>query len=86
MSYCTTKLGFSKLPRGLNWKSILGAGMLGGIGFTMSIFITLLAYNNIHIIDNSKIAILMSSAIAGVIGLLFLTQVLPKPKLHKRQV
>jgi NhaA family Na+:H+ antiporter len=46
--------------------------MLGGIGFTMSIFITLLAFDDTKIIDNSKIAILIASTISGIIGFVWL--------------
>jgi NhaA family Na+:H+ antiporter len=56
----------------MNWKSVLGVGFLGGIGFTMSIFITLLAFDNPVIINNTKLIIVLSSLIAGVIGFLFL--------------
>jgi NhaA family Na+:H+ antiporter len=68
-------VGICALPSDIKWSSILGAGMLGGIGFTMSIFITLLAFADATIIDNSKIAILIASTISGAIGYtwLFLT-------------
>ena len=56
----------------MKWKNIIGAGFLGGIGFTMSIFITLLAFDNADIVNNSKIAILSASLIAGTIGFIFL--------------
>ena len=61
-------LGFCELPKDLNWKNILGAGFLGGIGFTMSIFITLLAFSDSELIVSSKIAIVIASTIAAVIG------------------
>ena len=66
--FLATKLGLCKLPEDLSWKSILGVGFLAGIGFTMSIFITLLAFEDQTIINNSKFIILISSLIAGVIG------------------
>ncbi len=62
----------------LKWKHIIGAGMLAGIGFTMSIFITLLAYDQSSEINQSKIAILISSLIAGVIGFTWLNFVSKK--------
>lgn len=65
-------LGICALPSDLKWKNILGAGMLGGIGFTMSIFITLLAFSDAVIIDHSKIAILLGSLISGILGYLWL--------------
>ena len=70
--------GICKLPQDVNWKSIFGVGLLGGIGFTMSIFVTLLAYDNELIINNSKLIILISSLIAGILGLITLNMVLKK--------
>ena len=65
--------GVSSLPKALNWKHIFGAGILGGIGFTMSIFITNLAYTgNTPMIDASKMAILLASLLAGGLGILWL--------------
>jgi NhaA family Na+:H+ antiporter len=75
-SFIAVGLGLSTIPTGLNWKNILGAGILGGIGFTMSIFITLLAFDNIEFINSSKIAILIASFIAGTIGYFWLKRTL----------
>ena len=63
------KLGWGKLPKGTTWKHIFGAGLLGGIGFTMSIFISNLAFTDTAFIQNSKIAILMASLMATAFGL-----------------
>lgn len=71
-SYLSVKLKFSKLPSDLNWSKIIGVGILGGIGFTMSIFITLLAFTNQSVINNAKLYIITASLIAGILGLLFL--------------
>jgi NhaA family Na+:H+ antiporter len=71
-SFLSVKLKIGQLPEDLNWKAILGASFLGGIGFTMSIFITLLAFSDTEHIDNAKIMILISSLVAGIIGLLYL--------------
>lgn len=71
-SFVGVGLGLCALPNDLKWKNILGAGLLGGIGFTMSIFITLLAFSNAEIVNNSKIAILIASFVAGLIGFIFL--------------
>lgn len=71
-SFIGVGLGLCALPTDLKWKNIIGAGFLGGIGFTMSIFITLLAFDNADIVNNSKIAILIASLIAGTIGFIFL--------------
>jgi NhaA family Na+:H+ antiporter len=73
-SFLAVTLGICTLPKDLKWKNILGAGMLGGIGFTMSIFITLLAFKNDGeaIITYSKIAILIASFLSGTMGFLWL--------------
>lgn len=65
-------LGICKLPKDLKTKHLIGAGLLGGIGFTMSIFISLLAFNNDIIIAKAKICILAASFLAGLIGFLWL--------------
>ncbi len=74
-------VGICSLPKDLKWSSIIGAGMLGGIGFTMSIFITLLAFKNdgSAVITYSKIAILIASFIAGTMGFLWLKFTLKNP-------
>lgn len=79
-AYLAVQLGHCKLPTGLNWKLILGAGFLGGIGFTMSIFITLLAFNDESIINNAKLVILFSSLIAGFLGFTTLKLTLKKQR------
>ena len=71
-SYLGVLLGIGILPKSLNWSSIFGAAILGGIGFTMSLFISLLAFDNNEDIINSKIAILIASTIAAITGFLFL--------------
>jgi NhaA family Na+:H+ antiporter len=76
LSYLAVTSGLCKLPNDLNWKSIAGVGFLGGIGFTMSIFITLLAFDNETIINNAKFVILISSLMAGLIGFISLKLIL----------
>jgi len=71
-SFVGVGLGICTLPSDLKLKNIIGAGFLGGIGFTMSIFITLLAFDDLDVINHSKIAILAASLIAGSIGFLTL--------------
>jgi len=77
-SYLSVKFKVCKLPEDINWKAIIGVGFLGGIGFTMSIFITLLAFSDAEHIDNAKIMILLSSLMAGIIGFFYLKTVLKK--------
>ena len=65
--------GVCRLPSELNWRHIFGAGLLGGIGFTMSIFIANLAFpGNAAEINGAKMAILAASLVAGILGLLWL--------------
>lgn len=71
-SFIGVSLGICSLPADVKWSNILGIGFLGGIGFTMSIFIGLLAFTDQDIINTTKIAILLGSLIAGVIGLIWL--------------
>jgi Na+:H+ antiporter, NhaA family len=85
-SFIGAGLGLCLLPSELKWKHIIGAGLLGGIGFTMSIFITLLAFENDVLVNNSKIAILIASLLAGVIGFLFLRFTLKIPKENAESV
>lgn len=72
LCFLAVKLRVGKLPDGVSWLQLAGAGVLAGIGFTMSIFITLLAFNDAAIIQHSKIAILVSSLIAGVAGFILI--------------
>jgi NhaA family Na+:H+ antiporter len=78
LTYLAAILGFCKLPEDMTWKSIVGVGFLGGIGFTMSIFITLLAFDDQTIISNAKFIILISSLVAGLVGFTFLKFILTK--------
>jgi NhaA family Na+:H+ antiporter len=75
-SYAAVKLKICSLPESINWKHILGAGLLGGVGFTMSIFITGLAFDSALIVDQAKISVMIASVIAGFIGYTFLNRVL----------
>lgn len=78
-SFIGVSAGLCALPKDLKWKNIIGAGFLGGIGFTMSIFITLLAFDDADAINSSKIAIIMASIMAGTFGFFFLKMTLSNP-------
>ncbi len=86
--FCLLAVGIrlSSLPADVNWKQLIGAGMLAGIGFTMSIFITLLAYEDPEIIVSAKIAILISSVVAALAGLIWLNSILKGPKKNVKVV
>lgn len=77
-SFIAVSAGICQLPGELRWNHIIGAGFLGGIGFTMSIFIALLAFDNSEIITNAKFMILLASLLAGCTGFLWLKYTLPR--------
>jgi len=76
LSGVQTESNICRLPGNLRWNQIIGAGILGGIGFTMSIFITLLAFYEPAMITSSKLAIIVTSLLAALAGLLWLRLVL----------
>ncbi len=76
-AWIAVKTKLSSLPGIVTWRHIAGAGLLAGIGFTMSIFITLLAFDDEATVINSKIAILFASLTAAVIGLVILKKTKP---------
>ena len=66
-------MGLCRLPDDLDWRHVLGAGILGGIGFTMSIFITNLAFaGDAATINDLKMTVLLTSLTAGAVGFLWL--------------
>ncbi|WP_304410190.1 sodium/proton antiporter NhaA [Helicobacter japonicus] len=72
LTFLCEKCKIAARPEGVTWSHIFGAGMLAGIGFTMSMFVSNLAFDDIYSTDVSKIAILLASSIAGILGSLFL--------------
>lgn len=74
-SFVAVKTKFAVLSKELSWWHIAGAACLGGIGFTMSIFIANLAFNNIDIVTASKMSILLASVLAATAGLIVLTRI-----------
>ena len=76
---CSMKI--ASLPRGVSWRHIFGAGMLGGIGFTMAIFIANLAYANSQAhLEHAKLAILVASALSAVGGAIILLSCKSRPE------
>ena len=80
ISSIAVKSGICHLPSDIKWQHVLGAGLLAGIGFTMSIFITLLAFENETMINNAKFLILIASLISGLLGFVWLQQTLKNQK------
>ncbi len=79
-SYISVKAGWCRLAGNVNWKEMLGVGFLGGIGFTMSIFVTLLAFTDVEIINHAKIVIMLSSLTAALLGYFILLGVVDNKK------
>jgi len=75
-SFAAVRLRLCVLPGDLKWKHIAAVGFLAGIGFTMSIFISMLAFDDPTMIDDSKIAVLLASLIASIIGFISLSIIL----------
>ena len=81
-SFIAIKLKISSLPDKSRWIHMIGAGLLAGIGFTMSIFIALLSYkDNQDLQDSAKFAILTASVLAGFLGYLLLKSTAKKENL-----
>lgn len=72
MSFIIVKSKLASLPENVNWFHMLGASILGGVGFTMAIFVANLAFTDEMHIATAKLAILAASLIAGVLGFVFL--------------
>jgi Na+:H+ antiporter, NhaA family len=72
------KLKLGKLPSECNWLDILGLGCLGGIGFTMSIFISILSFDKIYLVNHAKWTILAASLVSATIGYFILSQSLKR--------
>jgi len=72
--WVTIKLGFASLPRGMNWRSLYGTATLCGIGFTMSLFIGSLAFeeSGVNQIFDERLGIILGSLISGILGYLIL--------------
>lgn len=73
-SWLAVKMKLAVLPSGISWRHIYGAGWLGGIGFTMSLFIAMLAFGESSSLATAKIGILVASSAAGVGGWLILSK------------
>jgi Na+:H+ antiporter, NhaA family len=67
-AWLAVKSGASELPAGVGWRHVYGAGWLAGIGFTMSLFITDLAFADGSLVDAAKLGILVASVVSGAVG------------------
>lgn len=71
-TWVMVKTGWASLPYGATWKHIMGVALLAGIGFTMSLFVSALAFHQAQMIDQAKYGILLASLIAGIAGIIVL--------------
>jgi NhaA family Na+:H+ antiporter len=67
-AWLAVKSGLSELPEGIRWHHVYGASWLAGIGFTMSLFISDLAFSDGSLVDAAKLGILVASLISGGVG------------------
>ena len=68
LSFLSIKLRISQLPKNVTFKMLAGISILGGLGFTMSLFINNLAFTDQALIDSAKMGILIGSVVAGTLG------------------
>ncbi len=79
-SWLAVRLGIATLPSGVSWPMLSAAAVLGGIGFTMSLFIAGLAFVDPALLDAAKVGVLAASCLAGAVGWLLLRRALGHPK------
>jgi len=84
-TYLTSKFNFVKKPENLQWEEILAVGFLGGVGFTMSIFITQLAFIDQNVVSAIKMGIFFASFVAGAIGVLLISKVHKKIRRNNKK-
>ncbi len=83
MSWLAVKLKISELPEETRWPHVIGLGILGGIGFTMSIFIAMLSFKEPLLQNQAKFAVLTASVLAGITGYTILRLYNRKQKKHQ---
>jgi NhaA family Na+:H+ antiporter len=71
-SWLATRARLAAMPEGVSWRQILGVGMLGGIGFTMSLFVANLAFGENPTLETAKVGILAASVVSGIAGVIVL--------------
>ncbi len=73
-TWLATKTGITRLPDGVRWDQLVGVAALAGIGFTVSLFITSLAFQTQAVQDAAKVGILAASLLAGLLGAVLLAR------------
>jgi NhaA family Na+:H+ antiporter len=80
-SFVAVRLGLGRLPDRTNWPMLFGLGAVGGIGFTVSIFIAGLSFPGADVLtEEAKIAILLASLVAAVVGVVLLLAATRAPR------
>jgi NhaA family Na+:H+ antiporter len=79
-AYVAVKVGFARLPNNTNWQQVFGVSCLCGIGFTMSLFIASLAFEDAFLLDSSKIGIFAASVLSALGGALLIITASRKPQ------
>lgn len=79
-TWLSIKSGLVRMPEGMNWKNIAGVSLLGGIGFTVSLFIANLSFSGAYpeLLNQAKFGVLCGTVVAGILGYIVLFRVLPK--------
>lgn len=81
-TWVSIKFGIAPMPAGMNWRNLAGICLLGGIGFTVSLFIANLSFGgmngNMELLNQAKVGVLSGTFLAGLLGYLVLSRVLPK--------
>jgi NhaA family Na+:H+ antiporter len=78
-SWLAVRSGLAELPEGIGWRHVYGVGWLAGIGFTMSLFISDLAFSDDALVGTAKLGILAASLISGVVGWMLLRRATSQP-------
>jgi len=79
-SWVGVKLGFAELPQGIKWKNLFAVAVLGGLGFTMAIFVANLAFTDSTMLDQGKVGIFIGSIVSGFTGFYLLKYMYPLRK------
>ena len=79
-TWAAIKFGVARMPEGMNWKNLTGDSLLGGIGFTVSLFIANLSFAECHpeLLNQAKFGVLLGTVLSGFLGYLVLNKVLPQ--------
>lgn len=77
-TWLAVRIGIGKLPAGMNWAQMYGVALLAGIGFTMSLFVTSLAFDDKALLASARFAILIGSILSAIVGLIVLWRVSPR--------